>query len=91
MYIGKPYLLRDEVVYLAPEDPDNQKSLLELGQEALSKMPREQAVHGLEAYSGMRDSLRAYLEPFAREGKVVKQEDVLRFFEEQKEKVAGRG
>ena len=53
-------------------------------------MPREQAVHGLEAYSGMRDSLKAYLEPFAREGKVVKQEDVLRFFAEQKEKLAGR-
>ena len=43
-------------------------------------------MHGLEAYSGMRDSLRAYLEPFAREGKVVKQEDVLRFFAEQREK-----
>ena len=83
-----PYFLNEETVYEPPTDPDSSKSLYELGETALGAMPREQAIQGAEAYMGMRDRLRAYLEPFAREGKVVSKEDVERFFEEQREKDA---
>ena len=76
-----PYLLTEEEVYEPPEDQDAGKSLLDLGTEALLQMPREQAVHGLEAYTGLRDKLMKYLEPFAREGKIVKESDIQEFFE----------
>jgi E3 ubiquitin-protein ligase UBR7 len=87
LYDSLPYLLCEEVVYEPPVDPDSQKTLEELGTDALSKLPHEQAIHGLEAYTSMRDKLKMFLEPFAKEGKVVSKEDVERFFEEQKQKL----
>lgn len=88
LYEGMPYLLTEEEVYEPPEDMDAGKSLLDLGTEALLQMPREQAVQGLEAYTGLRNKLMQYLEPFAREGKVVKESDIQGFFEAEKSKQA---
>jgi E3 ubiquitin-protein ligase UBR7 len=83
-----PYLLHEEEIFEPPEDNDAHKSLFDLGTEALLQMPREQAVQGLEAYASMRDGLRAYLEPFAREGKIVQESDIQDFFRAEKEKMA---
>lgn len=89
LYLNKPYLLTEEEVYEPPEDADAGKSLLDLGTAALLQMPREQAVQGLEAYTSMRDGLMKYLEPFAREGKVVQESDIQNFFEAERRKKAG--
>lgn len=84
-YTKYPFLLEEETVYEPPEDPDSTKSLLELGTDALSKMPREQAIRGLQAYATMKDKLSAFLTPFARDGRVVSKEDMDGFFAEQRE------
>lgn len=83
-----PYLLTEEEVYEPPEDQDAGKSLLDLGTEALLKLPREQAVNGLEAYSNLKNKLMNYLQPFARDGRIVKESDIQEFFAEEKRRKA---
>ncbi|KAJ7220570.1 hypothetical protein GGX14DRAFT_675219 [Mycena pura] len=80
-----PYLLEEEDIYEPPEDPDSGLSLEELGMRALERLPRDRAIDGILAFNKMRDKLRAYLRPFAEEGKVVGEADVQSFFEELKE------
>ncbi|KAJ6598430.1 hypothetical protein DFH09DRAFT_1131763 [Mycena vulgaris] len=77
-----PYLLEEEDTYEPPEDPDSGLSLEELGMRALEHLPRERAIDGILAFNAMRDNLRAYLRPFAEEGKVVADADVQSFFEQ---------
>ncbi|KAJ7705439.1 hypothetical protein B0H17DRAFT_973989 [Mycena rosella] len=77
-----PYLLEEEETYEPPEDPDSGLSLEELGMRALARLPRDRAIDGIMAFNAMRDNLRAYLRPFAEEGKVVGEADVQSFFEE---------
>ncbi|KAJ7489336.1 hypothetical protein FB451DRAFT_687122 [Mycena latifolia] len=76
-----PYLLEEEDTYEPPEDPDSGLSLEELGMRALERLPRDRAIDGILAFNAMRDNLRAYLRPFAEEGKVVAEADVQSFFE----------
>ncbi|KAJ6611197.1 hypothetical protein B0H10DRAFT_2057382 [Mycena sp. CBHHK59/15] len=76
-----PYLLEEEDTYEPPEDPDSGLSLEELGMRALERLPRDRAIDGILAFNAMRDNLRAYLRPFAEEGKVVAETDVQSFFE----------
>ncbi|KAJ7233855.1 hypothetical protein B0H12DRAFT_1028234 [Mycena haematopus] len=77
-----PYLLEEEETYEPPEDPDSGLSLEELGMRALERLPRERAIDGIIAFNAMRDNLRAYLRPFAEDGKVVGEADVQTFFEQ---------
>ncbi|KAJ6504117.1 hypothetical protein C8R47DRAFT_1038371 [Mycena vitilis] len=77
-----PYLLEEEDTYEPPEDPDSGLSLEELGMRALERLPRDRAIDGIMAFNAMRDNLRAYLRPFAEEGKVVAEADVQDFFEQ---------
>ncbi|KAJ7868844.1 hypothetical protein B0H13DRAFT_1055333 [Mycena leptocephala] len=77
-----PYLLEEEETYEPPEDPDSGLSLEELGMRALERLPRDRAIDGILAFNAMRDNLRAYLRPFAEEGKVVAEADVQTFFEQ---------
>ncbi|KAJ7841062.1 hypothetical protein B0H14DRAFT_2512457 [Mycena olivaceomarginata] len=76
------YLLEEEETYEPPEDPDSGLSLEELGMRALERLPRERAIDGIIAFNAMRDNLRAYLRPFAEDGKVVGDADVQTFFEQ---------
>ncbi|KAJ7621250.1 hypothetical protein FB45DRAFT_928779 [Roridomyces roridus] len=77
-----PYLLEEEDTYEPPEDPDSALTLEELGMRALERLPRDRAIDGIHAFNAMRDNLRAYLQPFADEGKVVGESDVQTFFEQ---------
>ncbi|KAJ3927242.1 MAG: hypothetical protein NXY57DRAFT_947136 [Lentinula lateritia] len=76
-----PYLSKEEETYEPPEDPDSALSLEELGMRALSRLPRERAIDGIQAFNAMRDHLVQYLRPFAQEGKVVNEADVRNFFD----------
>ncbi|KAF7377599.1 UBR-type domain-containing protein [Mycena sanguinolenta] len=77
-----PYLLEEEETYEPPEDPDSGLTLEELGMRALERLPRDRAIDGILAFNTMRDNLRAYLRPFAEDGKVVNEADVQTFFEQ---------
>ncbi|KAJ4463293.1 hypothetical protein C8J55DRAFT_494453, partial [Lentinula edodes] len=78
-----PYLSKEEETYEPPEDPDSALTLEELGMRALSRLPRERAIDGIQAFNAMsvRDDLVQYLRPFAQEGKVVNEADVRNFFD----------
>ena len=52
------------------------------------KLPREQAINGVQAFQSMRDNFREYLASFAEEGKVISKEDVETFFEQQRSKTS---
>ncbi|KAK7050492.1 UBR-type domain-containing protein [Favolaschia claudopus] len=77
-----PYLLEEEETYEPPEDPDSGLTLEELGMRALERLPRDRAIDGILAFNSMRDNLRAYLRPFAEDGKIVGEADVQNFFEQ---------
>lgn len=83
LYVDLPYLLEEETVFEPPDDPDAERSLHDLGISALSQLPRDQAIQGLEAYQTVKDKLMSFLKPFAREGRVVSKEDIEAFFESQ--------
>jgi len=78
-----PYLLNEEESPNAdtPNDPDNARSLLDLGIEALSQLPRERVIDGLHRYNTMRDGLMAFLKPVADRGEIVTKEHIQEFFE----------
>ena len=48
---------------------------------ALSEMDRVKQVEAIQSYNTMKSGLMDYLKTFADEGKVVKQEDIAKFFE----------
>lgn len=51
---AKPYLTEEEETYEFPDDPDAGLSLEELGMRALEKLPRDQAINGIQAFQTMR-------------------------------------
>jgi E3 ubiquitin-protein ligase UBR7 len=56
--------------------------------QALSRLPRAQAIDGVHAFNNMRDELMAYLRPFAEGGQIVQAKDVMQFFEERRDREA---
>jgi E3 ubiquitin-protein ligase UBR7 len=48
---------------------------------ALSSMERTKQVEAIHGFNQMKGNLMEYLGKFARNGKVVRQEDILEFFE----------
>ncbi|KAJ3537031.1 hypothetical protein NMY22_g5770 [Coprinellus aureogranulatus] len=78
-------LLEEEDTYEPPPDPDSGLTLDELGMRALERLPRDRAIDGIHAYNAMRDGLKAYLQPFAQEGRVVNEADIKNYFDSLKE------
>ncbi|KAI5844720.1 hypothetical protein BZA05DRAFT_476742 [Tricharina praecox] len=60
-------------------------SIFEEGERALNGMDRVRAIEGVLAYNQLKDRVKAFLEPFAKSGKVVGAEDVAAYFEGLKE------
>ncbi|KAH8918137.1 hypothetical protein BT69DRAFT_1285954 [Atractiella rhizophila] len=85
-FVGLEFLLKEEEVWEPAEDKDAHKSLLELGSEALSRLPRDKTLDGLRAFNGMRDRLMVYLRPLAEKGETVTDDHVERFFALEKER-----
>lgn len=84
-----PQLLEEEDVYEPPisEDGDNAAgsvgtgSLLDRGEAAFSNMDRARAIQGAMAFAHLKDGLKAFLKPYADEGKAVGAEDINVFFQ----------
>ncbi|XP_023334766.1 putative E3 ubiquitin-protein ligase UBR7 [Eurytemora carolleeae] len=64
----------------------SEKGQFEQGMEVLSQMDRVKQVQAISMYNNMKTDLMGFLADFAREGKVVKQEDIQNFFQEMKSK-----
>lgn len=79
-----PFLIADEPTYLPPPDDDANSSLLDAGAAALNQIPRQQALRGIQAYSMIKAKLNDFFKPFAEQGKVVTEGDVVGFFEQVK-------
>lgn len=79
-----PFFTQEEPTYEPPADDDANSSLLDAGAQALNAIPRHQAIQGLEAYSIIKQKLSAFFKPFAEQGKVVTETDVVGFFEKVK-------
>lgn len=56
-------------------------SLLERGEAAFSNMDRARAIQGAMAFAHLKDGLKAFLKPYAEEGKAVGAEDINVFFQ----------
>ncbi|KAL1595040.1 hypothetical protein SLS60_009725 [Paraconiothyrium brasiliense] len=85
-----PQLLEEEDVYEPPisEDANDAAaasvgtgSLLERGEAAFSNMDRARAIQGAMAFAHLKDGLKAFLKPYADEGKAVGAEDINVFFQ----------
>lgn len=79
------YLQEEEDCFELPDDSDAGSSLLDAGSRALDRLPREQAMSGVEAYSILKEKLKTFFRPFADDGKVVTDDDIRKFFEQEKE------
>ncbi|KAF8545314.1 hypothetical protein BDD12DRAFT_721806, partial [Trichophaea hybrida] len=56
-------------------------SIFEEGEKALNSIDRVRAIEGVLAYNKLKDRVKAFLEPFAKSGKIVGREDVEGYFE----------
>lgn len=56
-------------------------SLYDRGEAALSNIDRVRAIEGVMVYNQLRDKVKAFLKPYAEEGRVVSAEDVKAYFE----------
>lgn len=65
---------------LADQSVSTDKSTLELGMEALERMPRGQAIDGVTAFTGLSERLRAFLRPKAEAGETITKDMVDEFF-----------
>ena len=83
-------LLKNHRVLLEEEETHEQPlsrsasptgSIYDEGEKALGSMDRVRAIEGVLAYNKLKDRVKAFLEPFAKSGKVVGQEDVKSYFE----------
>lgn len=80
------FLYNDDPVFEPPEeDGSTTGSIFDLGAEALLKLPRDQAIDGLQAYEKISLKLREFLKPFAQKGEVVTEDEVRNFFKSVKD------
>lgn len=82
-----PWLIAEEATYEPQEEEQSEKTLLQLGTEALNSLPREKALDGLKAYEKMSTTVKDFLKPFADSGKTVEADDIKHFFQEQQHKL----
>ncbi|EPS36495.1 hypothetical protein H072_9972 [Dactylellina haptotyla CBS 200.50] len=81
------FMLEEETTYEPPLDSDaaestGHESLLDAGEKALSSIDRVRAIEGVIAYNVLKEKVKEFLQPFAEEKRVVRPEDVKRYFEE---------
>ena len=83
-----PQLLEEEDTYEPPlsesgegEGSVGSKSLLERGEAALSNVDRVRAIEGGMGYHHLKDTVKAFLQPFAESGQAVGAEDIKAYFE----------
>jgi E3 ubiquitin-protein ligase UBR7 len=86
--------LRAYTMLLEPEESHEQPlsrsasptgSIYDEGERALNNIDRVRAIEGVLAYNKLKDRVKAFLEPFAKSGKAVGEEDVKGYFEELRE------
>lgn len=65
----------------APRSQHSGGSLYDRGEAALSNIDRVRAIEGVMAYNHLRDKVKAFLKPYAEEGRVVSAEDIKTYFE----------
>lgn len=69
--------------YEKKAEPRNRKSSqYEDGMKALSEMDRSNQIEAIHAYNSMKSNLMEYLEKFAENKKVVREEDIQEFFQQ---------
>ena len=78
----------EEKEFHLPDDDDEgdgeeEVSLYEAGMKLLGRLDRRAALEGVWAMRQLGDKLKAYLEPFARDRRVVTKEDIDRFFQQE--------
>ena len=85
-----PMLLEEEDSYEPPMsdsgDPETagsvgSKSILDMGEEALSNVDRVRAIEGVMAYNHLKEKVKGFLRPFAESGTPVGAEDIKKYFE----------
>ena len=85
-----PMLLEEEDNYEPPlsasGDPETagsigSKSILDMGEEALSNVDRVRAIEGVMAYNDLKEKVKGFLKPFAESGTPVGAEDIKKYFE----------
>ncbi|GME90166.1 unnamed protein product [Ambrosiozyma monospora] len=86
------FMFESDPIYQPPDDPesDDNSSIFELGMKSLNRMPVESALGGIEAYEQIKNKLTEFFKPFAQENRVVTKEEVVEFFEKEKENAASR-
>jgi E3 ubiquitin-protein ligase UBR7 len=87
-----PALLDEEDTYEPPrsgsgdDNPTNgsvgSRSLLDMGEAALSNVDRVRAIEGVMVYNHLKDKVKGFLKPFADSGVPVGAEDIKRYFEQ---------
>ena len=76
------YLIDGEKEYEPePDEHEGPTSLHDAGLAALGKLDSTVAVDGVVATQSLAEELRVFLEPFARDGRVVTKQDIDSFFE----------
>ncbi|XP_012279245.1 putative E3 ubiquitin-protein ligase UBR7 [Orussus abietinus] len=86
---GIAFLLdsKDSVrVYEEAGKADTRESQYERGMKALASLDRVQQVNAIEEYNNMKERLKQYLQKFAENKKVVREEDIKEFFMEMEAK-----
>lgn len=77
-----PFFFNEETTYTPPLDTDASDDEAAL----LNTIPREQAIEGLKALDGIRTSLTAFLRGFVEGDRVVTEDDVTSFFENERKR-----
>jgi E3 ubiquitin-protein ligase UBR7 len=88
-----PALLEEEDVYEPPVSESSpshhggsgslgSRSLLDMGEAALSNVDRVRAIEGVMVYNHLKDKVKGFLKPFADSGVPVGAEDIKRYFEQ---------
>jgi E3 ubiquitin-protein ligase UBR7 len=74
-----PQLREAEESHEPPVSPP--ASIYDESERALNSMDRVQAIEGVLAYNKLKERVKAFLEPFAKSGRAVGEEDVKGYFE----------
>lgn len=75
-----PFMYQPDPIY-EPEKDTDLESTYELGLREMEKLPSDQAYIGIKAIDKLHTKLKAFLEPFAKDGNVVTKEAVTEFFD----------
>ncbi|KAL7276483.1 hypothetical protein RUND412_000545 [Rhizina undulata] len=96
-----PIFLEPETTYEPPLDSESSHddagsvnsggSLFDRGERALGMVDRVKAIEGVMAYNDLKEKVKAFLKPFAENGKAVGVDDVKKYFAELRGDVEANG